>query len=155
MPLKKLRSFCSAMICRSRLISLSCYRLSYIDAVRAADPEAHIQLSIENWEGARRFQRLFICPSESHEAFQHCRSFLAMDGTFTEDIFNLTILMAASIDAANHAVLIAWAIVESENEDAWRFFAPFSSSRFYTSSHHLGFFCPIFTLQFQKSITHL
>ena len=47
-----------------------------------------------------------------------------MDGTFTKDILNLTILMAASVDAANHAVLIAWAIVESENEDAWWFYPP-------------------------------
>ena len=32
--------------------------------------------------------------------------------------------MAASVDAAKHAVLIAWAIVESENEGAWRFYPP-------------------------------
>ena len=96
------------------------------DAVREADPEAHAQLSIEDREGTRRFQRLFICPGASREAFRHCRFFLAMDGTFTKDIFNLTTLMAASVDAANHAVLIAWAIVESENEDAWRVFPPSS-----------------------------
>ena len=82
--------------------------------MRAADPEARVQLSIEDREGTRRFLRLFICPRVSREAFRHCRFFLAMDGTFTKDIFNLTILMAASVDAANHAVLIAWAIVESE-----------------------------------------
>ena len=50
--------------------------------------------------------------------------------------------MAASIDAANHAVLIAWAIAESESEDAWRFFPPFSSPRFYTFSHPPRFFSP-------------
>ena len=97
---------------------------AYIDAVRAADPEARVQLSIEDREGTRRFQRLFICPGVSREAFRHCRFFLAMDGTFTKDIFNLTILMAASVVAANHTVSIAWAIVESENEDAWWFYPP-------------------------------
>ena len=96
---------------------------AYIDAVQTADPEARIQLSIENREGTRQFQQLFVCPSVSREAFRQCRFFLAMDGTFTKDIFNLTILMAASVDAANHAVLIAWAIVESVSEDAW-WFAP-------------------------------
>ena len=80
--------------------------------MQAADPEARIRLSIEDQEGMRRFQRLFICPGVSRETFQHCWFFLAMDGAFTKDIFNLTILMAASVDAANHAVLIAWAIVE-------------------------------------------
>ena len=47
-----------------------------------------------------------------------------MDGTFTKDIFNLTILMVASVDAANHAASISWAIVESVNENAWRFVPP-------------------------------
>ena len=45
-----------------------------------------------------------------------------MDGTFTKDIFNLMILKVTSVDAANYAVLIAWAIIECENEDAWRGF---------------------------------
>ena len=66
-----------------------------------------------------------------------------MDGTFTKDIFNLTILMAALVDAAKHTVLIAWAIVESENEDAWRFpplsllaLAPSHPLRFFLSNLH-------------------
>ena len=41
---------------------------------------------------------------------------IAMDGTFTKDIFSLTILLAACIDADNHVVPLAWAIVESEND---------------------------------------
>ena len=45
-----------------------------------------------------------------------------MDGTFTKEIFNLTILLAVSVDTNNHSVLLAWAIVESENESSWRFF---------------------------------
>ena len=31
----------------------------------------------------------------------------AMDGTFTKEIFNLAILLAASVDANNHSVLLA------------------------------------------------
>jgi hypothetical protein len=45
-----------------------------------------------------------------------------MDGTFTKEIFSLTILLAVSVDADNHAVPIAWAIVEGESESSWRFF---------------------------------
>ena len=53
---------------------------AYIDAVRAAGPEARIQL------GMRRFQRLFICPDVRREALRHRRSFPAVDGAFTKDI---------------------------------------------------------------------
>lgn len=83
------------------------------------------------------------------------RFFLAMDGIFIKDTFNLTILMAASIDTATHAALIAWTIVEKENEDAWRFVLTGPSLSF-TPSHFLpGFSCLVFTLQSRKSITHL
>jgi len=95
---------------------------AYIDAVRKADPHAHVHLQTGIHEGVQRFQRLFICPEVSAESFRHCRYLLAVDGTFTKEIFNLTILMAASVDADNHAVLLAWAIVEGESEDSWRYF---------------------------------
>ena len=42
---------------------------------------------------------------------------LAIDGTITKDTFNLTIPMAALVDAANHEVLIAREITESANKD--------------------------------------
>jgi hypothetical protein len=85
-------------------------------------PDAHLRLSIENREGTHRFQRVFICPSVSRETFRHCRTLIAMDGTFMKDIFNLTVLLAVTTDAQNHNVLLAWAVVEGENEHAWRFF---------------------------------
>ena len=44
-----------------------------------------------------------------------------MDGTFTKTQFIQTLLLAVGIDADNHAVLLAWGLVESETEDSWRF----------------------------------
>ena len=45
-----------------------------------------------------------------------------MDGTFTKTQFIQTLLLAVGIDADNHAVLLAWGLVESETQDSWRFF---------------------------------
>ena len=42
-----------------------------VDAIRAAGPQAHVRLSVEDREGTRRFQRLFICPGISRGAFRH------------------------------------------------------------------------------------
>ena len=95
--------------------------LAYVDAVCPADLRAHVRLSVEDCEGTRRFQRLFICTGIGHEAWRHCRPFIAMGGTFTVEILNLTVLLAASVDVNNHSVLLAWTIVESENESSWQF----------------------------------
>ena len=65
---------------------------AYTNAIRSADPNARVVLSIENREGTQRFQRIFICPGVSRSAFEHSRHMIAMDGTFTKDIFSLTIL---------------------------------------------------------------
>jgi len=45
-----------------------------------------------------------------------------VDGTFTKTQFIQTLLLAVGINADNHAVLLAWGLVESETEDSWRFF---------------------------------
>jgi transposase-like protein len=60
---------------------------------------------------------LFICPQTSH-----CRKIVAMDGTFTKNAVQQCILIAVTIDADNHAIRLAWGIVESESEESWRMF---------------------------------
>jgi len=39
-----------------------------------------------------------------------------------KEIFNFTILMTASVNADNHAVLLAWGIVEGESKDLRHYF---------------------------------
>jgi len=38
--------------------------------------------------------------------------------TFTKEIFSLTVLLATSADADNHAAVSAWALVEGESESS-------------------------------------
>ena len=45
-----------------------------------------------------------------------------MDSTFTKEIFSLTVLLKVSVDADNHAIMIAWALVEGESESSLRLF---------------------------------
>lgn len=45
-----------------------------------------------------------------------------MDGTFLTGRFKLTLLLAVSIDADGRNVILAWAVVESENRDSWEYF---------------------------------
>lgn len=69
-----------------------------------------------------RFHQIFISPAEAQLSFQQCRRFVAVDGTFCKTRFVQTLLIAVSIDANSHIVLLAWAVVDSENKDAWEYF---------------------------------
>jgi len=68
------------------------------------------------------FQRIFVCPLHSRTTFQQLRRIVAADGTFLTGRFVLTLLLAVGIDANGHNVILAWAVVESENRDSWECF---------------------------------
>ncbi|KAH0610214.1 uncharacterized protein H6S33_011741 [Morchella sextelata] len=91
---------------------------AYAGALEKLD--AYVQIAIN--KNTDRFERIFICPPTSRESFSHCRPFLAIDGTFTKTQYVQTILLAVSIDGDNHGCILAWALVEGENEESWRFF---------------------------------
>jgi transposase-like protein len=50
------------------------------------------------------------------------RRFVAVDGTFLKGRFIQQLLLAVSIDANGNTLILAWAVVESENEESWRYF---------------------------------
>ena len=79
--------------------------------------QVNLQLGLEE-----EFQRVFICPKESRQSFLHMRKFIAVDGTFLKARFVQTLLFAVGIDANGKNLLLAWAIVESENTDSWTWF---------------------------------
>ena len=68
------------------------------------------------------FERVFVCPPTSRSNFQHFRRIVTADGTFLTRRFNLTLLLAVGIDADGRNVILAWAVVESENRDSWEYF---------------------------------
>ena len=94
--------------------------LAYVDALARADSTGRFLLDTEDvtW----KFQRLFVCPSSSRTIFCYCPKFIACDGTFTKARFRQILLFAATIDGNDEIVLLAWAIVESENEGSWLWF---------------------------------
>ena len=90
---------------------------AYASLLIQTNPGTYVKLAVDR--NTERFQRIFICPPTSSKSFAHCRPFIAVDGTFTKTQFIQTLLLAIGIDADNHAVLLAWGLVESETEDSW------------------------------------
>lgn len=68
------------------------------------------------------FRRVFIAPAQSQTSFRQCRQFLAIDGTFLKAHYQQTLLLAVTVDGNGHCLILAWAIVESENAESWAYF---------------------------------
>jgi len=92
----------------------------YVEAIWIANPDTYIRLSSHH--ETNHFQRIFIFPVQSRESFRLCRHFIAVDGTFLKTKFVQTLLLAVTIDANGHTLLLAWAIVKSENSSSWEYF---------------------------------
>ena len=92
---------------------------AYLEVLKKKDPFGHFILKTDPTE---RFQRLFISPSVCRDTFRSCPRIVACDGTFTKSKFRQTLLFAVTIDGNDEVVVLAWALLESENEDTWSFF---------------------------------
>jgi hypothetical protein len=114
-------SYKIAQLCRLRLLDGGLghhwysFQLlpSYRDTVELRCPGAIVDLLIGQQTG--NFQRCFVCPPTSRTTFQHLRRLVAVDGTFLTGRFSLTLLLAVGIDANGQNVILAWAVVESDN----------------------------------------
>src|SRR5438132_10410486 len=81
--------------------------------------------SMEN----RYLIRLFWSFGQCIEGFRHCRPVLCVDGTFLSGKYHGTLLTALSADATNKILPIAFAYVESENNDTWLWFLTLIKTR--------------------------
>ena len=90
-----------------------------LDAIAVGDEETVTSLDT-NLDG--HFLRAFIAPARTRFAFQSCRQFLALDGTFTKAKHRLTLLIAVAIDGNNETLPVCWALVPTENKEHWTWF---------------------------------
>jgi hypothetical protein len=72
--------------------------------------------------GSRYLIRMFWSFGQCIEAFRYCRPVLCVDGTFVSGKYHATLLTAITADANNHILPVAFAYVESENNDSWLWF---------------------------------
>ncbi len=73
-------------------------------------------------DAGRHFQRVFISPGTGNYGSNCILPFIAIDGTYARNCFAMTMLVATGRDNNGGCFLLAWSLVESETEDAWRWF---------------------------------
>jgi hypothetical protein len=91
----------------------------WIDRVKMADNTTYIELKTTQDD---RFEAIFVMLGSIRSRIQCLRPFYALDGTHTRSQYNLTLLIAVGIDAEDHILPFAWALVPIENETWWTWF---------------------------------
>ena len=71
------------------------------------------------------FQALAIAPAPCRSAATALRPYTGLDGTHTKSRFRMMLLIATGIDANGQILILAWALVLSENTKWWTWFCKF------------------------------
>ncbi|KAM6564784.1 hypothetical protein CsatB_024782 [Cannabis sativa] len=69
-----------------------------------------------------RFKYCFWSLDACRKGFKYCRPVISIDGTFLKTKYGGTLLVAVAYDANNQLFPVAFAIVDSENHDSWKYF---------------------------------
>ncbi|XP_062073084.1 uncharacterized protein LOC133777474 [Humulus lupulus] len=70
----------------------------------------------------RRFKYLFFAVGASIKGWQHCTPLLVTDGTFLKNPHGGTLLIASAQNANRHIFPLAFAVVDSKNDESWDWF---------------------------------
>lgn len=90
----------------------------YITRFKAADPTNFAAIH----ESHGVFEAAFFAPGGLRKSGQFLRPFTAIDGTHTKSKYRMILLVACGIDANEHVIPLAWALVPIENHEWWGWF---------------------------------
>jgi hypothetical protein len=85
----------------------------YIKRFEDADPHSFAAFTADS---AGRFEAAFFCPGGLRA---YIRPFTAIDGTHTKSRYRMMLLIACGIDANDHVIPLAWALVPIEDASWW------------------------------------
>ena len=91
----------------------------YGQRIKDSDPNNYYHLETDD-EG--HFQAFFCAPAGLRHAFKFLRHFIGLDGTHTSSKFRMQLLIAGGIDANNHILPLAYALVPIECTKWWQWF---------------------------------
>jgi hypothetical protein len=93
---------------------------AWIESIKTAQEDGFYAA----WQSSENgcFEALFVMLGPINIGIQTLRPFYALDGTHTRSRYNLTLLIAVGIDAEDHVLPLAFALVPIENEKWWSWF---------------------------------
>ncbi|XP_047250141.1 uncharacterized protein LOC107876944 [Capsicum annuum] len=92
---------------------------AYLYMVKTINPGSFTRLhKMED----NHFLYVFVALSTSIRGWRYCMPTIVVDGTFLKSAYKGTVLSASVLDAAGHILLLAYAVVDSENDTSWEWF---------------------------------
>ncbi|KAL7180295.1 hypothetical protein ACSBR1_043499 [Camellia fascicularis] len=91
--------------------------IMYLETGMRTNPGSVFELDVD--ESSGYFRRLFVTFRGCLYGFQFCRSLLFVDGTFLKGHYKRHLLVATLKDGNQGLFLLAFAIVDAENQDNW------------------------------------
>ncbi|XP_073121694.1 uncharacterized protein [Henckelia pumila] len=97
------------------------YRIlpSYLHMVKQVNKDSITDLVTDS---TGRFKYMFLAYGECIDGFRRIRKVISIDGTFLKCKYRGCLLVATAQDGDFRQYPIAWAIVDSENDDSWSWF---------------------------------
>jgi len=89
----------------------------YAHELRRSNPGSTIKLKVEDHDGAKIFQRFYVCLKACKDSFVSCRSIIGLDGCFLKGRFSGELLTVVARDANDQMLPLAYTVVEVENKD--------------------------------------
>ena len=89
-----------------------------------SNPGSSIKICVDpNPDGTTTFSRIYICFKAMQDGWKlGCRKVIGLDGSFLKAQCKGELLTAIGRDANNQVYPIAWAVVNVENKDNWKWF---------------------------------
>jgi len=95
----------------------------YALELKRSNPGSSVHIALDPEEEDHVFQRMYICLDACRRGFlDGCRRMIGLDGCFLKGPMKGELLSAIGRDANNQIYPIAWAVVEYENVNSWKWF---------------------------------
>ncbi|XP_027911494.1 uncharacterized protein LOC114170206 [Vigna unguiculata] len=94
----------------------------YAYEILRCNPGSTVKVKVDERQGESVFGRFYTCFKACKDAFVLCRPFIGLDGCFLKGKYGGELLTAVARDANDQMLPLAYAIVEVEKKETWKWF---------------------------------
>ncbi|XP_057535489.1 uncharacterized protein LOC130813663 [Amaranthus tricolor] len=97
--------------------------MSYVGVLEQSKPNSHFIVVTDPCTNPPTFQKIFVCFEGVKDGWVGgCKKIFCIDGCFLKTFLGGMLLSAVGRDPNEKMYLLAWAVVEDENNESWQWF---------------------------------
>ncbi|XP_017431917.1 uncharacterized protein LOC108339290 [Vigna angularis] len=94
----------------------------YANELSVRNPGSTVKVEVEENVDGHIFKMFYVCLKACKDSFVSCRPIIGLDGAFLKGKYGGELLTAIARDANDQMLPLAYAIVEVENKETWKWF---------------------------------